>query len=177
MSVPDHPMDDEGHPDLPTTDIEVTAHIHHGMAGSFPLRLAEFFFVSDGVFIAEYSKITPFFGLLAKQPGKDAMAMQAIYDRDGIDGVLLAADRLLWLNAGMLQRVKFVTGGWIGYPKITFYTNDHQSYAYRIHDTSQSFDEVASGLTEWGAATDVEMEIGDGLGITVRENIVRFFWQ
>lgn len=147
------------------------------MAGSFPLRLAEFFFVDDGVYIAEYSKITPFFGLLGKQPGKDAIAMQRIYDRDGIDGVLLASDRLLWLNTTILHRVKLVSGGWIGYPKITFYTTDNQSYAYRIHDESKSFDDMATGLTEWADEFDVTTDIGEGLGISPRENIVRFFWQ
>ncbi|MFC6988989.1 hypothetical protein ACFQJD_10165 [Haloplanus sp. GCM10025708] len=29
--------------DLPNTDIEVDLHVHFGMAGSFPLRLADLF--------------------------------------------------------------------------------------------------------------------------------------
>lgn len=177
MAANQESSEDQGHPQLPETDITVQSHVHFGAAGSFPLRLAEVFFVEDGVFIAEYSKITPFFGMLSKQPGKDAMAMQAIYDRDGIDGALLAADRLIWLHSGMLARVKLVSGGWIGYPKITFYANDQQSYAYRLHDSSQSFDTMADELAEWAETVDVNLELGTGLGISVRENLSRFFTQ
>lgn len=177
MSTESEQSIDDGHPELPQTDIGVQNHIHFGMTGSFPLRLAEIFFVEDGLYIAEYSKITPFFGLMSKQPGKDAMAMQSIYERDGIDGVLLAADRLLWFNHEMIDKVKLVSGGWLGYPKVTVYAEDSKSYAYRIHGTVGSFDEMADGVIEWANETDVDTMIGGGLGISIHENIVRFFWQ
>lgn len=166
---------DEGHPDLPTTDIDVEAHIHFGMAGSFPLRLAEFFLVGDGLYIAEYSRITPLFGLATRQPGKDAAAMGAIYDRDGIDGVLLSADRVLWLNPDSIDRVTLHDGGWLGYPKITVYTADRQSYAYRVHGGERSFEGIAADLDDWADGVGVETEAVGGLGLSLRENVVRFF--
>ena len=59
----DEEMSAEEFEELPTSDIEVEIRIGFGMTGSFPLRLADLFFVEDGLYVAEYEYLTPIFGL------------------------------------------------------------------------------------------------------------------
>ena len=84
--------------DLPETEITVEAHVHYGMTGSFPLRMAELFFADDGLHVAEYGYVTPLFGLGMRTHKRDATAMRRVYEVHGIDEVLLQADSVVWLN-------------------------------------------------------------------------------
>lgn len=170
---------DDGETDpraLPTSDIEVEAHVHFAMAGSFPLRMAEFFFTDSGVFVAEYSYIMPLFGLGLKTHHKNADAMAAIYDRYGIDGVLMHGDKLLWFNYGMIDRVALYSGGVIGRPKVTIYAEDGESYAYRLLG-EYDFDELTADLNACASSHGMTVESRDGIGLNPRENLARFFRQ
>ncbi|PSP86575.1 hypothetical protein BRC83_00235 [Halobacteriales archaeon QS_1_68_17] len=107
-------VDPEAFDDLPTTGIEVERHVHYGMTGSFPLRMAEMFFADDGLYIAEYSYITPMFGLATRKHRREAASMERVFEIHGIDEVLLQADSVVWHsydNLGEVVEQKLRLGG------------------------------------------------------------------
>lgn len=157
-----------------TTDVEVEAHIHFGMTGSFPLQIAELFFADDGLYIAEYGYISPFFGLLASKQKREAKAMGAIYDRWGLDAVLVQADYLTWHSYDGLESVEFHSGGRFGRPKITIYPEGDVSHAYRIHDQPK-LEEAKPAIDDLGQRHDFQVEHKSGIGLAFRENVNRFF--
>ncbi len=159
--------------DLPSTGIEVEYHVHYGMTGSFPLRMAEVFFADDGVYIAEYAYITPLFGLGFRKHRREAVGMERIYEIHGIDEVLLQADGVHWLNPKGIERVILYSGGWLGRPKVAIYTVDGLSYAYRLHEEVR-FDELVGGISDWGDRYDVDVVDRYGLGFTPVESLWRF---
>lgn len=159
--------------DLPTTDIEVVYHVHYGMTGSFPLRMAELFFANDGIHIAEYAYITPLFGLGFRKHRREAAGMERIYEVHGIDEVLLQADQVNWINPDGVERVVLYSGGWLGRPKVAIYTADGLSYAYRLHD-EVDFSELVEGITGWADRHAVEVVDRYGLGFTPVESLWRF---
>lgn len=160
--------------ELPTSDIEVEATVHFGMTGTFPMRMAELFFTSDGVYIAEYSYITPVLGLGTRKHRKNADAMQAMYDRYGIDAVLLQADRVFWLDYDLLDRVVMYTGGWFGRPKVAIFSTDGPSYAYRLIG-DREFEEVVADVRPTVERHGVDLAVRDEVGFTPRRNVARFF--
>ncbi|WP_435075917.1 hypothetical protein [Halococcus sp. AFM35] len=163
-------MDFEG---LPSTDIEVHSHVHFGMTGSFPLRLAELFFADDGLHIAEYAYITPLFGLGTRKHRRESSGMQAIYDHHGLDEVLLQADSVTWLAYETVERVRVHDGGRLGRPKLTVST-DERSYAYRIHG-EQTVDELAADIETCADEHGFIVETVAGVGFSPVENVRRFF--
>lgn len=167
-------LDPAAFEDLPSTDIEVDAHVHFGMAGSFPLRLGDLFFADDGLHIVEYSYITPMFGLGTRRHRREAEAMDRIYDVHGLDEVLLQGDKVVWLSYDDIDRVVVHDGGWIGRAKLTVYAADGASWAYRLHDT----DDLGSLRADVEAAGDrygFDVERRSGVGFSPRENVRRFF--
>ena len=173
MTVDPDEIDEAAFEDLPSTDIEVDIHVHFGMTGSFPLRLAEVFFASDGLHIVEYGYITPLFGLGLKRHRREADSMQTVYDYHGIDEVVLQGDSVIWLDYGVVERVALHDGGRLGRPKLTVETDD-RSYAYRLHDE----DDIEALAAEIEACADrhgFAVETVSGLGFTPRESVRRFF--
>ena len=166
-------LDETAFEDLPSTDIEVFVHVHFGMTGSFPLRLAEVFFASDGLHIVEYSYLTPLFGLGTRKHHREAGAMQTIYDVHGIDEVLLQGDSVTWLDYGAVERVVLHDGGRIGRPKLTIET-DEQSYAYRLHG-DESPEEISTEIERCADRNGFAVETVSGVGYSPRESIRRFF--
>ena len=162
--------------DLPSTDIETELHVHFGMAGSFPLRIADLFFASDGLHIAEYSYITPMFGLGTKKHRREASAMQEVYDVHGIDEVLLQADTVHWLNYDAIDRVVLYRGGYFGRPKLTVYPADEtaRSHAFRLHEEDDP-DALAVELREVAQEFAFDAVVETGSGFDPRENVRRFF--
>jgi hypothetical protein len=165
-------LDEMEFEDLPSTDIEVHNHVHFGMAGSFPLRLAELFFADDGLHIAEYAYITPLFGLGTRKHRRESRGMQAIYDHHGLDEVLLQADSVTWLAYDTVEQVRIHDGGRLGRPKLTVWT-DEDSYAYRIHGEG-SADELAADIETCADDHDFTVEAVAGVGFSPIENIRRF---
>ncbi|MFC7201758.1 hypothetical protein [Halospeciosus flavus] len=167
-------IDPEAFEDLPSTDVDVEVHVHFGMTGSFPLRLAELFFADDGLYIAEYSYVTPLFGLGTKQHKKEAAGMERIYDVHGLDEVLLQADKVVWSAYDNVERVVLDEGGGLGRPKLTIYLEDEHSFAYRLHEGA----DPAWLRSELGDAAERHgfgFEAQSGVGFRPRENLRRFF--
>lgn len=159
--------------DLPTTDIDVEIHVHFGMTGAFPLRIADLFFATDGLHIVEYGYITLMFGLGAKKHRREAAGMRRIFDVHGIDEVLLQGDSVTWLNYGVLERVVVHDGGWLGRPRIGVYTADDRSYAYRLHGEVPLAD-LLDELRAAGGRHGFEVERRSGVGFSPRESLRRF---
>lgn len=168
----DRPFDEER--DNPSTDVEVEVHVHFGMTGSFPLRVAELFFADDGLYVVEYAYITPFIGLTASKHRREADAMQEVYDRFGFDAVLFQADSVVWHSYENLDRVVVHEGGWLGRPKVSIYAETGVSHAYRLHDVP-AFEEAVSEIDDCAERHGFSVEREPGLGFHPRENVRRFF--
>ena len=169
-------LDPEAVERLPSTDIAVEAHVHFGMTGTFPLRLADLFFTDDGAYVAEYGYVTPMFGLGTKKHRRDAKGMGRIYAVHGIDEVLLQANTVDWVGTDHLDRVVVHGGGRLGRPKIAVYLADGDSFAYRLHDDDpddpgDGFDAVEA----WAERNDVAFERRPGVGFSPTESLRRFF--
>ena len=168
-------IDPEAVEQLPSTDIEVEAHVHFGMTGTFPLRLADVFFTDDGAYVTEYGYVTPMFGLGTKKHRRDATGMARIFAVHGIDEVLLQANVVDWVSSDHLDRIVVYAGGRVGRPKIALSLADGDSFAYRLHDedAAERFDDVES----WAERNDVAFERRAGVGFSPVASLRRFFGQ
>ncbi|PSQ23150.1 hypothetical protein BRD04_03540 [Halobacteriales archaeon QS_9_67_17] len=172
----DEEMSAEEFEELPTSDIEVEIRIGFGMTGSFPLRLADLFFVEDGLYVAEYEYLTPIFGVGARKHRREAAAMERVYEVHGVDEVLLQADTVVWHAYDNLDRVTLHDGGRLGRPRLGVYPDVGSSHAYRLHDREQSDIAALGGdLDPWLSARGVAFEEASGLGYRPGESITRFF--
>lgn len=160
--------------ELPSADINVETHVHFGMTGSFPLRIAELFFTETGLYIAEYSYITPLFGLGTRKHRKDANAMEVLFERFGIDAVLLHADRVIWLSYESISQLVIYSGGKYGRPKVTVFEGDGQSYAYRLLG-ERDFDGLTEEISNRGQDHAFDVVVKNALGFNPQRNIRRFF--
>ena len=173
MSVPEDSWEDDE--EYGESGIEVDVHAHFGMTGSFPLRIAELFFASDGLHIAEYGLITPMFGLGTGKHGREAAAMQDLFDRFGIDEVLARADAVTWLSYDAVDRVVISDGGRLGNPRVGVYAEDGTAHAYRMHEDDFDPDEFAAELRELAAEREFDVVSESGLGYRPGESLRRFF--
>lgn len=146
------------------------------MTGTFPLRLAELFFADDGVYVAEYSSITPFIGLTTRKHRREARTMDAIYENYGPDAVLVQADHVVRHSYDNVDRITIHDGGWVGRPKIAVYPTTGPSHAYRIHDRP-AWAETVGDVEACAERHDLTLEHEGGLGFTPRESLRRFFWR
>jgi hypothetical protein len=157
-------VDEAEFEDLPSTNIEVIHHLNFGMAGSFPLRLADIFLCKDGLYITEYGNITPLFGLVTRRHKREANVMQTIYEYHGIDEILLQSDLVMWINYANLEQVRIHDGGRFGRPKITVSTEDKASYAYRIHG-EVSLRELQTSMKEITDQNEFDVNFVAGYGL------------
>lgn len=161
--------------DLPSTDVEIDCHVHFGMTGSFPLKLAELFFADDGLYVAEYAYITPMFGLGMKKHHREARGMAAIYKIHGLDEVLLQADGVVWHSYENVEGVVCYDGGFLGRPKIAVHPEQGRVHAYRLHDEDIAFDDLVTNLETCGAKRGFGVDSRHGVGFSPRASIGRFF--
>ena len=161
---------------MPESGIEVEAHVHYGMTGSFPLRLGDLFFADDGLYVAEYGYVTPFIGLAMRKHRRESGAMASLYDRFGLDAVLVEADVVVWHAYENVERVTIHDGGWLGRPKITVYPETGPTHAYRFHDR-RAFEEGVADLETVADREGFEVERIGGLGFSPAESLRRFFWK
>lgn len=161
--------------DLPSTDVEVDRHVHFGMTGSFPLRLAELFFADDGLYIAEYAYITPMFGLAVRKHHREAKGMAAIYEIHGLDEVLLQADGVIWHSYENLDRVVVYDGGALGRPKVAVHPERGSVHAYRLHGDDVDLDDLTADLEACGEKGGFDVERRGGVGFSARRTLARFF--
>ena len=160
--------------DLPNTDVEVHTHVHFGMTGSFPLRLAELFFADDGLYIVEYGYITPLFGLGARKHRRESEAMKSVYDHHGLDEVLVQGDSVTWLNYATVAQVVLYDGGRLGRPKIAVYSESGSSHAYRLHGI-EVFAELALDIETVCERYGITVDRRAGVGFSPGESLRRFF--
>lgn len=178
MSAADPPAEDAPAAgedvELPETGLEVRAHLHFGMTGSFPLRLGDLFLADDGLYVVEYGYVTPFIGLTARKHRREAAGMARLVEDHGLDAALLEADRVVWHDHDDVDRIVVHDGGRLGRPKVAIYPRTGPSHAFRFHDRVAFED----GLADLVAAADehgVAVDERSGLGFTPRESLRRFF--
>lgn len=154
---------------------EPSIHVHYGMTGSFPLRMAELFFGRETVTIAEYSRIMPLFGILTRQHERDADAMLRIAVRSGVEGVCEWADEVYQFEYAAVGRIDLHDGGMLGRPKIAVETTG-TTYAYRVHgrfDTERVFEQLRC----LGIDNQTELRSHHGIGYDPMESLRRFIAQ
>lgn len=161
---------------VPESGIEVEAHVHYGMTGSFPLRLGDLFFADDGLYVAEYGYVTPFIGLTVRKHKRESAAMASLYERFGIDAVLVEADVVVWHAYENVDRIAIYDGGWLGRPKVAVHPERGPTHAYRFHDRP-AFEEGVADLEDVARRHGFRVERESGLGFSPRESIRRFFWK
>lgn len=160
---------------LRRSGIEVDAHLHFGMTGSFPLRLGDLFFAADGLYVVEYGYVTPFVGLAGRKHRRESSAMASLYERYGIDAVLAEADSVVWHRYENVRQVRAYTGGRLGRPKVAVYPRTGPSHAFRFHDRP-GFEEGAADLATVADRRGFAFDERDALGFAPRESLRRFFW-
>lgn len=168
-------IDAEEFEELPNTDVEVHTHVHFGMTGSFPLRLAELFFADDGLYIAEYAYITPMFGLATRKHRREAKGMAAIFEIHGLDEVLLQADGVVWHSYENLKRVVLYEGGSLGRPKVLVQLKEGRAHAYRLHEDDPELEKFATSLEACGERENFDVVRRTGVGFSPRRTLARFF--
>jgi hypothetical protein len=166
----DNDINEEEFEDLPETDINVIYHINFGMAGSFPLRLADIFFCEEGLYITEYGNITPLFGLVTQRHRREAEVMQTIYEYHGIDEILLQADYVVWINYENVDQIHVHGGGRLGRAKFTASTNDGESYSYRIHG-EVSRQELLANIKKIADQVGLTVDSDSGYGLVLGERL------
>lgn len=162
--------------EVPETGIEVEAHFHFGMTGSFPLRLGDLFFSDDGLYVVEYGYVTPFIGLTARKHRREAAGMRDLVDRHGVDAAIIVADSVVWHAYDNVERVVVHDGGWLGRPKVAVYPESGPSHGYRFHDRP-AFEETVGELVAVADEYGIDVDERSGLGFTPRESLERFFWK
>jgi hypothetical protein len=167
-------IDEEELESLPATDIDVTYHINFGMAGSFPLYLADMFFCEDGLYITEYGNITPLFGLATQRHSREANVMQTIYDYHGIDEIILQSDFIVWINYENIDQIQIHDGGRLGRPKVTVLTDDGEQYGYRIHGETPA-QEMYSSINEISNISEFTVDSISGYGLTLGKRLRALF--
>lgn len=165
---------DAGDERIGRSGIDVRLHGHFGMTGSFPLRIAEVFFASDGVHVAEYGIITPLFGLGASKHEREAAAMQQVLDEHGLDEVLARSDAVRWFSYDAIERVVVSDGGWLGNPRLGLYPTEGEPHAYRIHDDGFDPDSFTDRLSAIADDDGFDVVAESGLGYRPRESVRRF---
>lgn len=163
-------------PAVPETDIEIEAHFHFGMTGSFPLRLGDLFFSDGGLYVVEYGYITPFVGLTARKHRREAAGMQQLVDQHGIDAAILVADSVVWHGYDNVERLVVHEGGRLGRPKLAVYPEAGPSHAYRFHD-NVAFQDGLADLESVARRHGLRVDERGGLGFTPLESLRRFFWR
>lgn len=160
-------------PDGDPDDPAVGVHVHFGMTGSVPLRLAELFFTDAGLRIVEYGTFTPLFGLATGGPRRAAAAMA----RAAVDGGLAAArdhgDRTVALDYDGIERVVLHDGGRFARERVAVHVDRGPPYAYRVH-APVDVEELAGGLAAFGPTADLSVVVRSGVGFAPIQSLRRF---
>jgi hypothetical protein len=152
----------------------VGVHLHFGMTGTLPLRLAELFFTDEGLTVVEYGTITPLFGLATGGHRREAARMADAYVEDGIEGAERAGDRTVHLEYDEIDRIVCFDGRMFAREKVAIHLRDDEPpYAYRIH-APVDLEEFAAGLATFPPTVDVEVAVRSGIGFRPSESIARF---
>lgn len=167
---------DGGGIELPETGIDVEAHFHFGMTGSFPLRLGDLFFADDGLHVVEYGYVTPFIGLSTRKHRREAAGMASLVENYGIEAALLEADSVTWHAYDDLEQIIVHSGGYVGRPKVGIYPRTGPSHAFRFHDRP-TFEEARAELGAVAHRHGFSVDERAGLGFTPLESLRRFFWK
>jgi hypothetical protein len=113
--------------------------VHYGMSGSVPLQLFVFVFEPAGCYVLDCGAFTPLFGLATGKHTTRALALDRVYEDDGLDGLLACADTVTWLSDEAIERVVVSDGGLFTRPKLTIETRgDAPSRSVRLHDVDTS---------------------------------------
>ncbi|MCT9097815.1 hypothetical protein [Haloarchaeobius sp. HME9146] len=151
----------------------VHVHVHHCMAGTTPLRIADVLFTDDSVEIGEYATVTPMFGLVTGGHRKRAREMAQRCADEGPTAVLDHAERHVSLSYEDIESVRLYDGGRFGRPKLAIDTGDGPPYGYRIHapvEVASLRDVLADLADEKG----FDITVVEGVGFSPRESLRRF---
>lgn len=154
------------------TDRTVHVHVHLGMAGSFPLRVADLLFTDDRVLVPEYGYLTPLFGIARGGAGEASERARRRYREAGLDGLLDLAETVHEVPYADLDRVRVYDSS-LGRPKVALDPADTAPYAYRIHADLDA-DAMSAALRSLGERRGFDVERHRSLGFAPRNSLRRF---
>lgn len=154
-------------------DPSVGVHVHFGMTGTVPLRLAELFFTDAGLRIVEYGTFTPLFGLATGSPRRAAAEMAEVYVDGGLSAAREHGDRTIALAYDAIERVVVHDGGRLARERIAVHVPEGPPYAYRIHAPVEG-EALADGLASFGPTADLPVSVHAGIGFAPLESLRRF---
>lgn len=151
----------------------VGVHVHFGMTGTVPLRLAELFFTDAGLRIVEYGTFTPLFGLATGGPRRAAARMARAYVDGGLAAAWERGDRTVALDYDAVERVVVHDGGRLARERIAVHVPEGPPYAYRIHAPVE-VGALVDGLASFGPTADLPVAVRSGVGFAPLESLRRF---
>lgn len=151
----------------------VGVHIHFGMTGTLPLRLADLYFTADHLLVAEYGTITPVVGLLTRAPRAEADRLARTYRAGGLEAVRDVADRTTVIPYDEINRIVCYDGRSIAREKVAIYVSSGPPYGYRIH-APIDLEALVDGLASFPPTAPLSVERRSGIGFDPRESVGRF---
>lgn len=151
----------------------VGVYVHFGMTGTVPLRLADLYFTTDNLLVAEYGTITPVVGLLTGTPRREAARLARTYRERGLEGVRESADRTIVVPYDEIDRIVCYDGRSVAREKIAVHVTDGPPYGYRIH-APIDLGAFADGLASFPATSMLSVEVRSGIGFDPVESVRRF---
>ncbi|MFB6088020.1 MAG: hypothetical protein ABEJ85_05815 [Haloarculaceae archaeon] len=142
----------------------VQVHLHHGMTGTYPLRVLDVLFCPCRALAVEYGYATPV-DLLTGGHRRQADGFASRLRTDGLAAALESARERRELPYDGLATVRVFDGGWLGREKVLFERTDGSTLAVRVHadvDVDAFTDAVQSVLDPY----DVTVERRAGAGLT-----------
>lgn len=151
----------------------VHVHVHHVMAGSFPLRVADLLFADDAVLVPEYAHLTPLFGIATGRSGTAAESARDAYEAGGVDGLLALAETTREIPYDSVVRIRLYDPPWRGRPKVAIDVEAGPPHAYRVH-APVDVGALADALGSLGERRGFAVTRRDGLGLSLRASLRRF---
>ena len=166
-------MNDDREEGRATSEPTVGVHVHFGMTGTVPLRLADLFFTTEHLLVAEYGTITPVVGLLTGAPGREAAGLARTYRDRGLEGVRESVDRTTVVPYEEIERIVCHDGRWVAREKVAVHVADGPPYGYRIH-APVDLEAFADGLASFPPTATLPVEVRSGVGFDPVESLRRF---
>lgn len=150
----------------------VHVHVHLVMTGTFPLRVADLLFTDGELLVPEYEFLTPF-ALARGKVETVSRTASKIHQKEGVSGLLDAAERTHRLPYDEVQGVRIYDGGRFARPKVAIDVGGGPPYAYRVH-SPVDLPALTAALASLGDRRGFDVQSSGGAGFHPLSSVRRF---